>query len=164
MNKKGFTLVELITSFSLATVIIFLLINVVLILKDLYSNYNLKTELLINQSNLSRAMNSKINNGNLISYSSCDEGDYCYEFAFTDSQTIKLVVTSDSIKFGDFVYKVTEGTSISAPSITKENISVVDTSANNSFLIIRIPITNKLFDENFGINLIYPYNSNRIAL
>ena len=40
MNKKGFTLVELITTFALATVIIVLLINIVLLIKNIYSKNN----------------------------------------------------------------------------------------------------------------------------
>ena len=53
MNNKGLTLVELITTFALTSVIVVLLINIVVVIKNVYSKSDIKTELYINQSNLS---------------------------------------------------------------------------------------------------------------
>ena len=58
MNNKGFTVVELITTFAVASAIALVLFNIVLIIKNLYSNSNIKTNLLINQGNLSEQFNS----------------------------------------------------------------------------------------------------------
>ena len=43
--KRGFTLVELITTFALTAVIIVLLLNVVIIIRNLYTSSNVKTQL-----------------------------------------------------------------------------------------------------------------------
>lgn len=149
MNKKGFTLVELITTFALASVILILLINVVVLIKDIYTKSDIKTQLLIGQANLSNSLNSKIRNGNLNSYSECsDSTDFCYDFSFKDGNSIKLKVTNSEVIFGNFVYKVKSGTKILTPSLT-------DTL---DFLVIEIPIENKLYpNEDFGINLVYRY-------
>ena len=147
MNKKGFTLVELITTFALAAVIFVILINILVLIKNIYTSSDTKTQLLINQANLSNALNSKLKNENIVSYSECSDSDFCYEFVLSDDSSVKLEVTNSKIKFGDYVYKLVDGTSISTPVFTN------DTSG---FLNIKIPITNKMFpDEEFGINLVY---------
>lgn len=53
-NQKGFTLVELIASFTLALVIMFFLFQIVITVKELYVSSGLKTEMLIRQANLER--------------------------------------------------------------------------------------------------------------
>ena len=50
MDKKGFTLVELITTLALTSVIVILLINVVLVINNVYSKSSIKTELYIKPS------------------------------------------------------------------------------------------------------------------
>ena len=60
MNKKGFTLIELIMTFALTAVIVTILINIFLVIRDLYNDSDLKTTLIVNQGNLSNALNSKI--------------------------------------------------------------------------------------------------------
>ena len=72
MNKKGFTLVELITTFALAAVIIAILINIVLIIKDIYVKYEIKTEMLIKQGELNSVINEKIING-VTTFSTCND-------------------------------------------------------------------------------------------
>jgi len=167
MNNRGLTIVELITTFALTTVIVVLLINVVIVIKNVYSKTNIKTELYINQSNLSNVMNKKINSDNLDSYEICEDEGYllCYVFNFVDGDSIKLSVTQKQIKFGEYVYKLNEKTNIENPSINKVNMSISDTTKNNSFIIIKIPIICELYPNiNFGINLVYPYNFNKIVL
>lgn len=165
MNKKGFTVIELVTTFALTSVIIILLINVILVIKNLYSNTNVKTELYINQSNLSNIMNSKINHDNLISYDICSDSEFCYIFSFKDGTSSKLVVTQDKISFGEFVYKLNSGTQVDSPKITRDSILNMPTTVNDSLLIIKIPIKCSLYpDIDFGINLVYQYNSSKTSL
>lgn len=165
MNKKGFTLVELITTFSVSAVIIVMLINIVLIIKDMNMDSKIKTELMINQGQLSEALNSKITDNNLVSYSKCSDSEFCYNFMFSDGNSINLSVTESSIKFGNYVYDLPEGSEVLAPSIEKKYIEVTDENVNNSFLVITIPISNKLYpDKNFGTKVVYQYNSNILSL
>lgn len=165
MNKKGFTLIELIATFALASVIIIILTNIVVIVKDIYSKDNIKTNLLIKQSNLSNALNSKLNNDFIDSYIRCSDTEFCYKFSLVDGSDIELKITDNIIKFGDYVYKLEDGVEVDNPSITKKTISTSNINLDNSFLIIKIPIKSKLYkNEDFGINLIYTYNSNKINL
>lgn len=157
MNKKGFTLVELITTFALTAVIVTILVNISVIIRNIYNKTELKTELLIEQANLSNTLNSKINKKNLVDYNACTDSSFCYNFSFSDGSIEKLIVTNNSIKFGNYTYKLQNGTKVVDPSIGKEEVT--PTSSDSEFLVIKIPISNSLYpNENFGINLVYQYN------
>lgn len=157
MKKNGFTLVELITTFALTSVIIILLINVVTIIKNTYSNSNIKTELYINQSNLSNVLNSKISRDNLDSYEECDDTDFCYIFNFINGESTKLTISERTIKFGDYVYNLNDGTKVEMPSEGSEFIDII-VEDTGSLLSLKIPIICELYpDIDFGINLVYLY-------
>ena len=165
MKTRGFTLIELITTFALSAVIIVLLMNIISVIKNVYSKSNIKTELYINQSNLSNTMNKKINIDNLDSYNECVDEEFCYEFNFYNGESIKLAISDTSITFGDLVYKLDSSISVVDPSVTTEHILNQPADKNDSFLIIKIPIKHKLYPNiDFGINLVYPYNSNITTL
>lgn len=168
MNKKGFTVVELITSFALSAIIITLLFSIILSIKSIYTSSAIKTEMLIEQSMLSKKMNSIINSNNIVSYVACNNDDYelCYQFNDIDNNEYFLLIdkTKKIITFDNYTYKLGNNSYIGDIIVDHETIS--DTSqGNNSFFYIKIPIYNKVLQkENFGINLIYPYNSNNINI
>lgn len=165
MNKKGFTLIELITTFALASVLIILLINIIIMIKNIYSKNDIKSELLIEQSNFSNLINQKLQSDFLSSYTPCSESDFCYNFSFIDGSSSMLVVSKEYIKFGSYVYKLKEGTTVENPTIKIIDVDVSSTIDNNSFLVVKIPIKHKLYSkEDFGINVVYQYNSNLITL
>lgn len=160
MKNKGFTLVELITTFALVAVIVVLLINIIVIIKNVYSNTDLKTELYINQSNLSNVLNKKFSKDNLISHRSCDSAsgdDYliCQIFTFNDSEKeVRLEVTPELIKFGTYAYALDQC------SVIKTN-ELFNVDNSNNTLNIQIPIYCEAYpDIDFGINLVYLNYSN----
>lgn len=157
MNNKGFTIVELITTFALSALIIILLMNVVIIIKNVYTKSNIKSELYINQYNLSNTINSKLNKKKLISYEECTEEEMCYNFNFED-EIIKLKVTQKTIKFGNYVYNLDEKTTVQNPSVDIEYVNLNDVNNTDSFLVIKIPIVNEMYPGiDFGVNIIYRY-------
>lgn len=165
MSNKGFTLVELITTFMVSSVIIILLINIVVSIQEIYSKSNIKTELYINQANLSKAINSKFVDGNVTGYSVCSKSDFCYTFSLKNGETIDLVVTDSKISFGNFVYNLDIKSRILNPSLDFEYINESSPVKYNSFLIIKIPITSDYYNNiDFGVNMIYPYNSRIIGM
>ena len=89
MKNKGFTIVELIVSFSLTIVICTLLLQIILSLKSLYDNGGTKTEILNKQSLISNQINKKFNENNISSLTSC--GENCININYTDN-------TSDTLK------------------------------------------------------------------
>ena len=145
MNNKGLTLVELIVTFALATGIIILLLNVLIIIRNNYSDIEERTDLVVNQSTLSNLMNEKFVGDNLASRTNC-AGTFCYEFTFRDGSTVQLKVENDKITFGNYTYVLNEMSKVVNPSITYDA----------PYLVIKIPITTKLYPNlDFGINLVY---------
>lgn len=160
MNKKGFTLVELVTTFALASAIIVLLINIVVLIKNIYTKDDVKTKLYIEQGNLSNEINKTLRSGSILSYSECSDSSFCYEFNLIDGTSAKLIVNNDTIKFKNVVYKLPKNTTIGTPTFEKYNINVSNTDINDSIIQIKIPVTSKLYSNtDFGINFIYQYNS-----
>lgn len=156
MKNKGFTLVELITTFALSSVIIVLLINVVVSIKNVYSNTSIKGELYINQSNLSNVLNSKITGNLLTSYEECADVEFCYIFNFSDGESIKLKVTEKEISFGNYIYKLPFDTKVINPVLANNFVKDDITGNTNNLLNLNIPIINELYPNiNFGINLVY---------
>lgn len=155
MNKKGFTLIELVTTFALATVIIILLLNIVSLIKNIYVKYDIKSNLVIEQSNLSKIINEQFNN-KLANYTSCNDSEFCYSFTFKDNSEVKLIVKENLIRFGNYTYKLPNNTVVDNPSITREYVDLEDVSNTNNFLNLKIPIKTKKYPKlDFGIDLVY---------
>lgn len=165
MNKKGFTLIELITTFALASVLIIILMNIIVVIKNIYTKNDIRGELLLEQSNLSNLMNKKFDKDFLNSYLSCSDSDFCYTFYFVDGSSSKLVVDDEYIKFDNYVYNFKRGTSVETYSLELFDTQELSGSENNGFLVINISIINKFYpNDDFGINMVYRYNFNEITL
>ena len=157
MNNKGFTLIELITTFCLCSIIIFLLINVVILMQEVYIKTDTRTKLLINQATLVNELNSK----EIISWDSCSDSDFCFDLELSDGNVSRLIVEEDFIRLGNYTYKLDENTKIVSKELFLEKINYVDYYNKDSFLVIKITLQNKLLGkENFGVNFVQPYNSN----
>lgn len=161
MNNKGLTLIELITTFALSAVIIVLLINVVASIRNVYSKVSIKSDLYITQSNLSNALNSKLHDNKLDSYSQCFDSTFCYNFTLVNGETLKLIVEENKITVGNQVYKLTGKTKVVNPTLTPEYIELKEEYSGNNILVLKIPIINELYPNiDFGVNLVYLYNIN----
>ena len=165
MNNKGFTLVELITTFAVASAIALVLFNVVLTIKNIYSKTNIKTNLLINQANLSNQINSKSLSNQIVDINLCDLSTHCYTITYSNGESYDLVIKNKSITFGNYVYNLDDSSSIDENNINFCKLidsSVVD-NTNNSILNIKIPIKNKTFEnKDFGLNYVYLYSDGDI--
>ena len=162
MNNRGFTIVELVTSFSLTTVVLVFLFNIVLLLKENYVSNALKSDLIVNQSLISTALNEDLyTNGISISGgASCDTGyDDCFMIDTTDKGKIKLSISTsnDKVKYGD--------TEFSDDSLTLESSKVCyktydNVSLNlNSYLQIKVVFkSNVVTEQKFGFNVVYLFD------
>lgn len=163
MNNKGFTLVELITTFAVASAIALILFNVVLSIKNIYSKTNIKTNLLINQANLSNQINSKSLNNEIVDINVCNLSDHCYTITYRNGESYDLVIKDKSIAFGNYVYKLDDSSSIDNINFCKLVDSSVIDNTYNSILNIKIPIKNKTFENrDFGLNYVYLYSDGDI--
>ncbi len=173
MNKKGFTTVELLVSFTLVSIIVFFLFEIIFALKDIYVSSGIKTKLLTKQATISEIINDDFTSLNLLYADKCDSSDpnvdkeVCINFAFQDI-TKQLVVDRENgtITWGSISTNLISGSEFGNIKITKENlVHAEDTETLNGILTINIPIYHKLLEgQDFGININYQYNSNKVSL
>lgn len=164
-SNKGFTLIELIASFSLALVIMFFLFQIVITVKELYISSGVKTEMLIRQANLERQIESDLRDKGLVKVNNC--GEACYTFTYGDGSTKNLKVehSSKKIQYGTYQVPIQDGSIIGEFTLDNHTVPNVAVGKKNTILIIDLPITNKVVsDKNFGLHLIYQYDNRSIHL
>lgn len=162
MNKKGFTLLELLTSLTLTSVVCILLFQVVFVLKDIYVDDAAKTEVLIKKSNIIEEINSTFEQNSITTVRYCDNGDInCFKFSLEDGSVYELSLNREShiVKFGDLSIKFSDST------IIYDNLDICyypeiggTNYAYDAFLKIRIPLKDNVLEENFDANIIYQYD------
>lgn len=172
-NEKGFTLVEIIVTFCLISTISFLLFQIILSLKNLYTSSDYKTVLLIDQGNLTRRMNDDFFDLTLQKIDTCSDAKadakLCLQFTFLDYSSRdekgdpvqlapkKLEVldsTTDAerkIIYDGYAMTLAKGSTFGD---VQASISYIadDSMRYNAFLTIDVPLTNKLSTGDFGLH------------
>lgn len=147
-DNKGFTLVEVIVSFSLITIVIIYLLKTVLVINDEQSNIMLEQNFSVYQSNILdkiyndiyNAKNIKITyNDNVITFTSDD---------FIE-QNIQLVLNDDSIIYDNVIYQLPEGFEFLSPKYELIN--------DETYEIIKINF--KTYKENKSMKIIIKLNN-----
>ena len=110
-NNKGFTLVEVLVSLSLVAVIAIFLFQIIYLLRDVYVEKAVKSELYIESSNLSNTINREIVNKSkeniyitLINKISDDE--IAITYSNNTKSNIKINRENHSISFGNYNVKI----------------------------------------------------------
>ena len=83
MNKRGFTTVELLVSFTLVSVIVFFLFEIIFVLKDLYVSAGIKTKLLTKQAVISEIINDDFTSLTLLYADKCASRITSYNVCYT---------------------------------------------------------------------------------
>ena len=68
MNNKGFTLVEVLVSLALVSVIAIFLFQIIFIVRDIYAEKNIKSEIYIESANISNVINISFKFGDFECY------------------------------------------------------------------------------------------------
>lgn len=159
-NNKGFTVVELVTSFALAMVVFVFLFEIVVTLKDLYINSGYKTELLYKQAMISNKINTTLTQKKIKIAMTC--GDDCLFFIFDDNTTSKLQIDKENNIFtwGDYTTKLVANSYFGDININSITATNVGNGKNDSIINIKIPIYSaNITDKDFGVNIVYQYDS-----
>ena len=160
-TKNGFTIVELLVSITLVSIIVFFLIELIFVMKDIYTDSGIKTKLLAKQALISEKINHDFRNKRLVLATSC--GENCAEFLFADG--VKKVLTYNrktlEIMYGNYKEVLITGSTFGDISIKSETIVASnEMSTNDGILTIDMPIYSKYFEkQNFGVTVVYQYNS-----
>lgn len=161
MNNKGFTIVELLASFVLSSVIIIIMFQLIINLKELYQTSGLKTELINKQNIMTNKIYTDLIEKELIQFSSCGSG--CIDFTFNDNtnKTLYVDTNNGTLSYDNYAIKLNNKSYFSTVEIT---VTEAQSKENNMILNINVPIYNENFkNDNFGINIVYTYNSNKVA-
>ncbi len=158
MSKKGFTVIEILASFSIALTILIVLFNVVIIMKDNLGKVNAMTNTLVEKDNLSYNINKKLREKGLASLTVCSEGDKCYLFTYNDSTSDKLVYSNadKTITFNNYTFDITDDMIVEAPIIT-EHYDTMSSTSYNGYFILNIPIT--VDNKDYSIKLVKHFNT-----
>lgn len=151
MNKKGFTVIEMMSTFILVTAAAILLVRLALTVKEIYTINDLKTVLYVKQANIMDKIYNDINNKTLSSMSSC--GTNCIQFTYSDGAKQLVIDTNkNTIRYDNYTYKLTDSNYIN---------SIVDNSYSSSsgnIFNVNISIKDKLVAGEYGINIIFTTN------
>lgn len=165
MNKKGFTLVETLVSFVLVSVISIFLFQIVVIIRNIYIEKGVKTELYVEQSIISNTINKDI-------YTNIDSGNYLtsivknsntsltFTFSNGTSKLLTVDLNTKTITYGDNKQVFMNGCKIGNITVTNkyEVLSGV-TYKDNGIVSVTVPITYKDYKEDFGVRLTTRYNT-----
>ena len=146
--KKGFTVVELVVSFVLVSVVSIILFNLIIALKELYVNADIKTSLLNKQGIMTKKIYTDLNNKTLYSIKAC--GVSCLTFEYSDkSVELLLDVAGGTIKYDDYLLKLDSGANIVSLDNNHVYFKVIDDT-----LYLNIPVKTNFLDDDFGIHIV----------
>ena len=147
-NKKGFTLVELMTTVSLISIIAILLIRLTITLKTIYIDGDMKTTLLTKQGTMTDKIYKDLKEKDLSSLTSC--GENCVNFNYIDgTKKFKINESKKLITYGNYSIKLGDGSYFGTSYIDKYDGDVGDV------LSIKIPIYNRMTKGDYGIYITY---------
>lgn len=163
-NNKGFTIIELAVSFVLVATISIVLLQLVLSLKSVYLEGDIKTTLLNKQGIMTKYIYDDINNKRLKGVTSC--GLSCLTLEYNDKTTKNLLVDpgNKTITYGEYTIQLDNSSyfgQIDVDIKNNENSVCTATSCiDDSIIKIEIPVKSKLLnDDDFGFNIVTTYNA-----
>lgn len=161
MKNRGFTVIELVVSFTLVSVISIILFELIFSLKELYVSGDIKTTLLNKQGIMTKKIYDDLSDDTLTSITSC--GVSCLIFNYQGTEKKLLVdVGANTLTYGNYTMKLSEGSTFGKLSFSYNN---TDTMLNLKEFSLDIPIyTNLLGEEDFGIHIVKVYNSTDVAI
>jgi len=158
MNKKGFTVLELIVSFTLASLIGIFLLQISMVLKDLTTDATIRSNIVSSQSIITERMQDDFLINDPRVALKC--GNNCVRFIFADdSEKVFKIENNDTFRWGDYTLKLKNGSKFGNVETTVDK-TLETTIFDDSILTLSIPITNSTIeDEVFDIKIVVPYNN-----
>jgi len=163
-NNKGFTLVELLVSFTLSMILVIIMFQLIINLKELYTSSGVKTEMINKQYLMANKIYTDLTEKKLTAIAGCQEIEECIDLTFSDGTTKRFYIDMDNkiLNYDNYTIKLNSDSYFTTPTISTEGYT--GGTGNNRILSINIPIYNQRFkNENFGINIVYPYNNSEVA-
>ncbi len=157
-NQKGFTVIELLASFTLTMIIVVFLFEIVLELKDVYVNNSLKTRVIDKNALIATNINTKLSK-KYISAASC-ASNRC-TVTYLDGSSDQITVEPDGVTIGTKQkIAMPEGAEIENAILTASTVTLVaaDPNVDNSYLQISYIVTGGNLNEDVSFNYVYTYH------
>lgn len=172
-NNKGFSILELIVSFGLTMIIVIVLFEIIIYMKELYEKSITQTELINKQNLITDYIYTDIYNKKLESVTLC--GENCIAFTYKDGNTsnLKWDTSLNTIGYGDYTISMLKNTFLNQSLLLRNGtyqlsgakICYNESIGGEQYFSIHIPITNALFqNDDFGLNIFYTYSNDEVSL
>lgn len=157
LNNKGFSLVELMVTFVLVSIISALLFQIIVSTKEMKKKSDIKTNIILSKSNLSKLINDDISTCGKLTGADVgvtNNNELTLSFLFGDDgdekcNPKKLIVNSNQLTYGDYIATFPETT-----SIIKNEENYFEQFNDNNFKYFKITLHDKLLDENYSIDIL----------
>ena len=157
-NNKAFTLVEMLVSFTLSMILVIIMFQLIINLKDVYMTSGIKTEMINKQYLMTNKIYKDLTEKKLTGISKCENDQQnCINISFStgETKTFSVDLVNNTLNYDNYVQKVTNNSTIGTITINCNAIT-----ETKKILTIKVPITNSNFkDTDFGINIVYPFNT-----
>ena len=176
-SNKGITIVELVVSISILSIVVLFLFQLILSLKEVYTSSGVKTEMLNKQAIINREINEDLINKQLELARSCSSSAdviNCISFYFKDgtSKRLEFIKKTDNtpayLIYGDYKTELVSGSDYNFDTknynIKATTMTDVTDLTNDSILSINVPIMHPDIKDDYGIHLVYQYNSNNTSI
>lgn len=137
MNNKGFTVVELLASFTLTMVVVVFLFEIVLELKNVYVDMSLKTAILNKNSIVATTL---------------------HNYFGESVETSSISSPNNSIKVGDTTITMPDKTTIEGFNVNSDCPDYV-ISTNNCYVKVSYTVKSAYLEKDIPFNYIHTYNS-----
>jgi len=163
MNKKGFSTVELLVSFTIISFVAIAMFNTVFDLLDKVEYYQNLSKVTILNGNTINSVQKDMKQRKYYGSKSC--GTNCYDITYQDLSVkrLKISVTAHTIQYGGITERVPSNNVINGNLVFTIQSFTADAGDNNTILTINIPIYNESMNVNNNINIVHQYDSNDLG-
>lgn len=152
-KKNGFTLIEMAVTFCLVAAVSILLFQIIANMKELYLSGDVKTTLLNRQAIMTKKIYDQLNNEVLVNVSSCGSECVTFRFANGDVSNFSIDHARGTISYGNYQLTYGEGSQLGSLELFNQNYG------SYSILNIALPVTNKMIDGDYGIQILVQYTA-----
>jgi len=171
-NNKGFSILELIVSFSLTMIIVVVLFEIIIYMKELYEKSITQTELINRQNLITDYIYTDLTENTPLEIFVC--GNNCIGFTYLNGETkqLKWDESLNTLGYGSYTMSLIKNTVFNSTFTLNSSNGYelrgakvcYNTTSNsldpNAYVSIKIPLSNVLFeDEDFGVKILYTYNA-----
>ena len=162
MKRNGFTVVEILTTFVLITIVVSLLLIISTSLGKIYTSTSVKTELYYTQSVISNELNKVFLGHNVSSVTKC--GDKCLLVSYHDAESKKIEIDETLVHIDGMAYDIPQNSEMGEVKFDVIYSPITHKFKPDTILNIKIPITYRNIDGDFGVNIVYQFNRSSVTV